>query len=70
MLVQLLKGYTDLELGKYLLWYVLPTGVDVILLAVLAVFVQALSPNKYVGWGVMVLYIVADDGLPEHRPRA
>jgi hypothetical protein len=28
------------------------------------VFVQSLSPNKYVGWGVMVLYIVADDGLP------
>ena len=24
----------------------------------LAVFVQALSPNKYAGWGVMVLYIV------------
>ena len=59
MLVQLLKGYTNFELGKYLLWYVLPTGFDMILLAVLAVFVQSLSPNKYVGWGVMVLYIVS-----------
>jgi aminopeptidase N len=58
VLVQLGKGYTNLELGKYFLWYVLPIGFDVILLAILAVFVQALSPNKYVGWGVMVLYIV------------
>jgi aminopeptidase N len=58
ILVQLGKGYTDLELGKYFLWYVLPNGFAVILIAILAVFVQALSPNKYVGWGVMVLYIV------------
>ena len=58
LLVQTIKGYTDYELGKYLLWYVLPTGFDVILFAILAVFIQALSPNKYVGWGIMVLYIV------------
>jgi aminopeptidase N len=58
VLVQLLKGYTSLELGKYFLWYVLPAGFDFILLAVLAVFVQALSPNKYAGWGVMVVYLV------------
>jgi len=60
ILVQLLKGYHDLELGKYLLWYVLPVGYDVILFAILAVFIQALSPNKYVGWGIMVLYIVLE----------
>ena len=59
MLVQLVKGYTNFELGKYMLWYVLPTGFDMILIAVLAVFVQSLSPNKYAGWGIMVLYIVA-----------
>lgn len=58
ILVQLGKGYTNLELGKYLLWYILPNGFAFILIAILAVFVQALSPNKYVGWGVMVLYIV------------
>jgi len=58
LIVQLLKGHHDFELGKYLLWYVLPTGVSIILFAILAVFVQALSPNKFVGWGVMVLYIV------------
>ncbi|MGZ8347956.1 MAG: ABC transporter permease, partial [Allosphingosinicella sp.] len=59
VLVQLLKGHTQLELGKYLLWYVLPQSIDMIQLAILAVFVQALSPNKYLGWGIMVLYIVA-----------
>lgn len=59
MLVQLLKGYTNFELGKYLVWFVLPEAVDLLLLAILAVFVQALSPNKYVGWGIMVLFIVS-----------
>lgn len=59
MLMQLFHGYTHFEIGKYLLWYVLPETVDYTLLAVLAVFVQALSPHKFVGWAVMVLYIVA-----------
>ncbi len=57
--VQAAKGYADFEPGKYLLWYVLPQAVDLTLLAVLAVFVQALSPHKFVGWGVMVVYVVA-----------
>jgi ABC-type transport system involved in multi-copper enzyme maturation permease subunit len=56
-IVQLALGFTDLEPGKYLLWYVLPGTWDVLLLAALAVFVQALSPHKAVGWGVMVLYL-------------
>jgi aminopeptidase N len=59
VLIQLIKGQVHLELDKYLLWYVLPTGFDLILVAVLAVFVQSLSPHKYIGWGVMVLYIIA-----------
>jgi ABC-2 type transport system permease protein len=47
------------ELDQYLAWYLLPSGVDMAILAILAVFVQALSPNKYVGWGIMVIYLVA-----------
>ena len=58
MLVQLAKGYADLEPGKYLLWYILPQSVSMFLIAVLAIFVQALSPSKYVGWGIMVLYLI------------
>ena len=59
MLMQLYHGYTQFEFGKYLFWYVLPTTVDFTLFAVLAVFVQALSPHKFVGWGLMVLYMIS-----------
>ncbi|MFC4442305.1 ABC transporter permease/M1 family aminopeptidase [Caulobacter henricii] len=59
ILSQLAHGYTHLELGKYLLWYILPQSVDWILLAVLAVFLQAISPHKFIGWGLMVIYLVA-----------
>lgn len=54
---QLAAGWTEVELGKYLLWYVLPATWDVMLLAALAVFVQALSPHKTVGWAVMVVFL-------------
>ena len=59
MLVQLARGVTALEPMQYLDWYLLPMTVDMVLLAVLSVFVQALSPNKFVGWGIMVVYLVA-----------
>lgn len=58
ILVQLAKGYTDVEPAKYFMWYVLPQSAGLVLIAILAVFVQSLSPNKYVGWAVMVVYIV------------
>jgi ABC-type transport system involved in multi-copper enzyme maturation permease subunit len=57
VVLQLSLGYTELEPGKYLLWYVLPTTWDMLLLAALAVFVQAVSPHKAVGWGIMVLFL-------------
>ncbi|WP_230480754.1 ABC transporter permease/M1 family aminopeptidase [Sphingomonas sp. Leaf21] len=59
MAVQLSRGVTDLALGEYLAWYVAPLSIDFVLIAILAVFVQALSPNKYIGWAVMVVYFVA-----------
>jgi ABC-2 type transport system permease protein len=59
MIVQTLKGYHHYELGHYLLWYVLPSTVTAVQAAVLAIFVQALSPQKYVGWAIMLLYVVA-----------
>ena len=58
VLVQTLKGYHHYELDKYLLWYVLPQAIEWIQLAVLAVFLQAISPHKFIGWGLMVLFIV------------
>jgi aminopeptidase N len=59
VLLQLGRGFDDLQPGHYLMWYVLPIGLNMIQLAVLAILVQALSPNKYVGWAVMTLYVVA-----------
>jgi ABC-type Na+ efflux pump permease subunit len=58
ILVQLLDGGVDIVASEYLLWYLLPGAVDALLIAVLAVFVAALSPGKHAGWGVMVLYIM------------
>ncbi|HEX6161042.1 MAG TPA: ABC transporter permease, partial [Thermoanaerobaculia bacterium] len=55
--VQLSLGHTQLELGRYLLWYVLPATWDMLLLAALAIFVQAISPHKAVGWGIMILFL-------------
>jgi aminopeptidase N len=57
--VQSLKGYTNFELHKYLQWYLLPWTIDVVLFAALAVFIQTLVPQKFVGWLVMLLVIVA-----------
>ena len=59
ILIQLIRGQTNIQLGQYALWYILPLTVDMLILAVLAVFVQALSPNKYVGWAIMVVYLVS-----------
>jgi aminopeptidase N len=59
VLVQLFKGFADVQLGKYLLWYLLPNAVDWTLLAILAVFLQSIAPHKFVGWGLMLLYVIA-----------
>lgn len=59
MLSQVFHGYFNFELEKYLLWYVLPQALDFILLAVLAVFLQTISPHKFIGWALMVIYIVS-----------
>ena len=59
VIIQALKGYNLYQFGDYLIWYVLPQGVDWLLLAVLAVFLQTLSPHKFVGWGLMVLYVIS-----------
>ena len=56
--LQLSLGFTDIELGKYLLWYVLPESFDMLLLAAVAILVQSLSPQKAVGWGIMVLFMI------------
>jgi ABC-2 type transport system permease protein len=57
--VQALKGYSQFEIGRYVLWYVLPWTVDIVVTAVLAVFIQTLVPHKFAGWLAMLLVVVA-----------
>ena len=56
---QAFRGVTDFELDNYLLWYVLPETISAVHLAVLAVFIQALVPHKFIGWGVMLIYLIS-----------
>jgi len=59
MILQMIKGYFGFEIGKYLLWYVLPNAIDFTLLAALAMFIQALSPHKFIGWAVMAAFLIS-----------
>ena len=59
VIFQVLHGYTRIEPAAYLLWFVLPGIVSALLLAALSVFVQALVPHKFMGWAVMLVYVVA-----------
>lgn len=58
ILVQILNGYSRFEFDKYFMWYVLPQSFDWILMAILAMFIQTVSTNKFFGWGLMILYFV------------
>ena len=57
--VQALKGHFDFEAAKYLAWYLLPTTINVVLFAVLAIFMQTVVPHKTFGWMLMLLFVVA-----------
>ena len=65
LLVQTLRGFPHYELWKYVAWYLLPQTIDAALIAVLAVFLQTLVPHKFVGWGLMVVYIVSTIVAPK-----
>ncbi|MEO5686087.1 MAG: M1 family aminopeptidase [Burkholderiaceae bacterium] len=58
ILFQALHGYFRFEIGAYLAWFVWPMSVAAVQLAVLAVIVQVLVSHKYIGWAVMLVYIV------------
>lgn len=57
--VQLAKGVGMPSIGDYVGWFILPLAFDMALLAILSVFFQVLSPNKYVGWALMLVWFVA-----------
>jgi ABC-type transport system involved in multi-copper enzyme maturation permease subunit len=55
---QLVEGAHQAGIPQYLGWFIVPAAIDGLLIAVLAVFVQVLSPNKYVGWGLLFVWFV------------
>lgn len=59
MVYQLAKGAPSIDGGLYLTAFVIPQSIDLLLVAVLAVFFQVLSPNKYIGWGLFLMWFVA-----------
>lgn len=58
IIIQAYKGNATMELGHYLSWFVLPMALDMTLIALLSVFFQVLSPNKYVGWALMMVWFI------------
>jgi ABC-2 type transport system permease protein len=58
LVYQAVKGAHDFGLLHYLTWFLVPAAIDALLFAVLSVVVQVLSPNKYVGWGVVFVWFV------------
>lgn len=61
--VQAIRGYFSFELSHYLTWYVLPWLLNMVMYAVLAVFVQMLVPHKFGGLLVTLLVLVAQLSL-------
>jgi len=59
VLFQLARGAGGVDVGLYLSAFVLPQSIDLLLIAVLSVFFQVLSPNKYVGWGLILVWFVS-----------
>lgn len=59
VLIQLAKGYTAINISDYIFWYALPSLIFCFCLAALAVFFQAISPHKFIGWGLMLVYLIA-----------
>jgi ABC-2 type transport system permease protein len=63
MVFQVFHGYADVQPLSYVLWFILPSLIVGVQVAILAVFVQVVSPNKYVGWAVLLIYLVAQTAL-------
>ena len=58
LVYQLIQGAPQLGIPEYIGWFILPRAIDGLLIAVLAVITQVISPNKYVGWGIIFIWFV------------
>jgi ABC-type transport system involved in multi-copper enzyme maturation permease subunit len=61
--IQLFRGYTRFELPLYAKGLLLEVGVPFLQLAVLAVLVQVLTNQKFVGYLIMILFFVSTSVL-------
>lgn len=57
---QLANGFTHLDLPQYMISLFYFSALPWLMLAVLAFVLQVVSPNKYVGMGLFVLFLVID----------
>ena len=55
---QLVDGANQFGVSNYISWFIVPAAIDALLIAILSVTVQVLSPNKYVGWGIVFVWFV------------
>ncbi len=55
---QLLNGYSNIDLGQYLIRLGYAQWLPLLMTVVLAFFLQVISPNKYVGMLLFVVYII------------
>ena len=58
IIVQLFKGYTHFEVLLYIKYLLGFRLIDMVMLAVLAVFVQTLVSNKYLGYFIVALFYI------------
>jgi ABC-type transport system involved in multi-copper enzyme maturation permease subunit len=58
LVYQLIEGAPQLGIVQYFGWFIIPAAIDGLLIAVLAVMAQVISPNKYVGWGIIFVWFV------------
>src|SRR4051794_34951535 len=56
---QLVQGAPQFGIPQYIGWFLVPASIDGLLIAILAVVTQVISPNKYVGWGIIFVWFVS-----------
>jgi len=59
IIVQLIRGYTDLELGQYALRLFVDFGLPFAMLAALALFAQVITNNRWLGMLVVLAIFIA-----------
>jgi ABC-2 type transport system permease protein len=61
--IQLYRGYTHFELALYAKGLFLEVGIPFAQMAVLALLAQVLTNQKFIGYGVMILYFISQPVL-------